>query len=178
MDISIAELIAEWAAVETWRPIEWAPNYKISSWGRVRGPRTDLLTSMDDGYPHVSVVTGTQIKTSRIHKLVALAFLGPPPFEGAQIAHNDGNKLNSRVDNIRWASAVENQADRLRHGTHICGSDVVGAKLVEEDLPLIRQRIASGERYRFIAADYGVSISTISLIKKNRTWRSTLEDAQ
>ncbi len=38
--------------------------------------------------------------------------------------------------------------------------------------PLIESRIASGERYPSIARDFGVSISTISLIKQNKIWRS------
>jgi hypothetical protein len=171
---SVAEMISDWVKVETWRDVAWAPAYSVSSWGRVRGPRAMLSASCDDGYPHVSIVTEDRIRTTRVHKLVAYAFLGKPPFDEAMVAHNDGNKLNCRIDNIRWASGVENQRDRHRHGTHVCGSEVHGSKLTEGDIPLIRRRIASGERYPSIANDFGVSVSTISLIKKNRIWRSTM----
>ena len=48
--------------------------------------------------------------------LVVLAFLGPPPFPGAHAAHFDGDKLNNRLSNLRWASPAENEADKRRHG--------------------------------------------------------------
>lgn len=169
---SVADLLRSWVETEVWRPVSWASNYSVSSWGRVQGPRSMLQLSSDNGYPLVSIVVEQQTKTARVHKLVANAFLGPPPFAEALVAHNDGNTLNCRVDNIRWASGLENQRDRLRHGTYVCGSAVAGAKLTETDIPIIRIRIASGEKYSSIAKDFGVSISTISLIKKNKTWRA------
>lgn len=170
----LSDFIASWVAVETWRPVSIAPTYAVSSWGNVRGPRAEFLRpSTAHGYLFVSLcMPDGSIKTARIHKLVAFAFLGDEPFEGAIVAHNDGTKSNCRVDNLRWATGTDNQRDRLRHGTHICGSEVPGAKLTEADIPCIRSRIASGERYPTIAEDYGVSVSTISLIKKNKTWRS------
>lgn len=169
--LSVADLIREWVRVETWRPISWAPNYSISSWGSVCGPRA-VLQPAEASYPHVSIVVGEEIKTTRVHKLVAYAFLWDPPFEGALVAHNDGDTGNCRIDNIRWASGIENQRDRDRHGTKVRGSAVVGAKLKESDIPTIRSRIAAGERYPSIARAFGVSISTICLIKKNKIWRA------
>jgi hypothetical protein len=130
-----------------------------------------LQPAADNGYPLVSIVVGQETKTARVHKLVANAFLGPRPFDGALVAHNDGDTGNCRVDNIRWASGLENQRDRGRHGTRISGSAVFGAKLNEADIPAIRSRIAAGERYPSIARSFGVSVSTISLIKKNKIWR-------
>lgn len=169
---SVADLIQQWVETETWRQVSWAPNYSVSSWGRVQGPRAMLQLAINNGYPLVSIVSDGVTKTARVHKLVANAFLGPPPFEGAQAAHNDGDTLNCRIDNLRWTTGTDNQGDRRRHGTHICGSAVEGSKLIEADIPVIRSRIASGERYPSIARDFGVSISTISLIKRNKIWRS------
>lgn len=169
----LSDLIAAWVKNETWRIIAVAPNYAVSSWGRVRGPRAEFLKpSSAHGYSFVSLSTPAGVRNARIHKLVAVAFLGDEPFDGAIVAHNDGVKSNCRVDNIRWATGTDNQRDRVRHGTHICGSEVAGAKLTEADIPSIRCRIAAGERYPTIAEDYGVSVSTICLIKKNKTWRS------
>ncbi|QDI81071.1 hypothetical protein E8E01_11805 [Methylorubrum populi] len=81
------------------------------------------------------------------------------------------NRSNLRASNLRWASARENQHDRRRHNTRCHGSRVYGAKLTEAQIPVIRQRIAAGERYRDIGADFGVSVHTICLIKKNRIWK-------
>lgn len=43
-------------------------------------------------------------------------------------------------------------------------------KLTESDIPIIRERIASGDRYRVIGADYDVSAVTISNIKRGVAW--------
>ncbi|AXV72811.1 hypothetical protein CJO75_01120 [Ralstonia solanacearum] len=52
-----------------------------------------------------------------IHRLVALTFLGPPPSRQHEVAHNDGNRANNIVTNLRWATHAENVADTFRHGT-------------------------------------------------------------
>jgi hypothetical protein len=155
---------------EKWRKIEDWPEYEVSSWGNVR--RGDDLLQQGDvhGYRNVNLSKGETRKTFRVHRLVAEAFLGPAPFDGAMVAHNDGNKTNNRISNLRWASALENQADSIRHGTRPKGSEVKLSKLTESAIPEIRKRAEAGERYASIAKDYGVSVSTISLIKKGRIW--------
>lgn len=170
--VPLSDIVAHWDAVEVWADVEGHPGYYVSSWGNVRGPRVVLKTGDLRGYKTVCLWSSEKnLKTSaRVHRLVALAFIGPAPFIGAEVAHNDGNRSNNRVSNLRWASALENQADRIRHETKIQGSEVFGAKLDEAAIPHIRERIKNGERYPSIARDYGVSISTISLIKLQRTW--------
>lgn len=168
---TVAALLAEMDRVEHWRVIEGFPKYQVSSWGRVRGPRAMLVPAHTFGYQHVTLCAGSVTKTRRVHILVAEAFLGPAPFDGALVAHNDGDKDNCRLINLRWANSVENQADRSRHFTKVHGSRVFGAKLDESDIPVIRARIARGDRYPAIAEAFGVSVSTISLIKRGRIWK-------
>lgn len=174
--VTIAQFIASLEATETWRAVAGWP-YEVSSWGNVRRTGSPLMLkpSLSRGYFHVTFSHQGVQTNARLHALVAHAFLGPPPFANAVAAHNDGNSENNRVGNLRWASGVENQADRDRHGTKVRGSEVFGAKLTEADIPVITRRVRSGERYSTIACDYGVSISTISLIKKNRIWRHATE---
>lgn len=162
------------ADVEVWLPApEFEGLYEVSNLGRVRriGSGT-CLASVDrgDGYPFVTLSNG-KVKNCPVHRLVLTAFCGPPPFEGAQAAHNDGDRGNPKLTNLRWASPSENQADRIRHGTMCRGSAVFGAVLNEDDVCQIRQRIRAGERNPEIANDFGVSISTIHLIRHNRTWK-------
>lgn len=171
---TVAEFFEEMDQVEHWREIEGFPRYFVSSWGSVKGPRAVLVPALSQGYKHVSLCRGSATFTRRVHILVAEAFLGPAPFEGALCAHNDGVRDNCRLINLRWASYVENQADRGRHFTRVYGSRVFGAKLDESDIPLIRAKIAAGERYPTIAKCFGVSISTISLIKRGKIWKQTV----
>lgn len=48
-----------------------------------------------------------------VHRLVATYFLPKPSPEANIIAHLDFNKLNNRVDNLRWMTAEENKKHRV-----------------------------------------------------------------
>ena len=106
----------------------------------------------------------------RVHVVVLTAFCGDRPFPEADAAHNDGDKLNCALTNLRWATKIDNQADIKRHGRRPCGEDVFGAKLSEAAVRAIRTRLAEGERYRPLAEEYEVSASTIHLIKHGKIW--------
>jgi hypothetical protein len=112
---------------ERWTPIPgYEGLYDVSSFGRVRrstpsrlAPAGYLLGPREthDGYVKYSLFKAGRYKHTTAHRLVALAFLGEPPFPKAQAAHYDGNKKNNRLSNLRWATHAENETDKLRHGT-------------------------------------------------------------
>lgn len=170
---SLSDYIAAISSVEFWSAIPGYPSYSVSSHGRVmrRDSGRILMPIVMQGYSFVYLSENGNAKREAIHRLVAIAFLGAPHFHSAQVAHNDGSRSHNTVANLRWATATENQADRGHHGTRVRGADVIGAKLTDDAIPEIRAAITSGERYPSIAKRYGVSISTISLIKRNRIWK-------
>jgi len=170
---TISDIIADWCQQETWVSSHITSLYEVSSFGNVRRTgSSDNLAQCRSGESYLAVSFSINGKTvnHRIHKLVVYAFHGTAPFDEAVIMHIDGNPHNNRVDNLRWGTNVENQADRDRHNTKIKGSQVKTSKLVESEVVRIRERIADGEVQRDIAADYGVDPSLISLIKQNRIW--------
>src|SRR3546814_16009402 len=66
------------------------------------------------------------------------AFVGPRP-DGMEVAHNDGDPLNNRLENLRYATPAENTDDKLKHGTLLRGNAVGTAKLTVGDVRFIRQ---------------------------------------
>ncbi|WP_443063154.1 HNH endonuclease signature motif containing protein [Streptomyces sp. NBC_00483] len=100
--------------------IPWAPGYKITNDGRVWSEKSGrwLKTPPSEGYPRVKLCVDGKEYTLRVHRLVALAFLGPAPDGKPCVLHGDGNQLNNHLWNLRWGSKSENMADCLRHGTH------------------------------------------------------------
>jgi hypothetical protein len=105
-----------------------------------------------------------------VHLLVLEAFCGPCP-SGMQARHLDGNCLNNRVDNLAWGTPVENCEDKQRHGTQPQGNNHYLAKLQEEDIPMIRERVARGESITVMARALHVHPETIRDVCGRRTWK-------
>lgn len=105
-----------------------------------------------------------------VHRLVLLAFVGPPPSPRHQGAHNDGDAWNNVLSNLRWATQSENQMDRAQHGTSNRGERQHMARLTREQIPAIRSRIAAGETQAAIAKSLGVHRCTILAIKRGQIW--------
>lgn len=61
---------------------------------------------------------------SKVHRLVARAFLGPCP-PGQEVCHWDGDPANNRIDNLRYDTRASNSTDTVRHGRcHLVGDGI------------------------------------------------------
>jgi hypothetical protein len=68
------------------------------------------------GYVRLRLCNVGKFKNAAVHQLVALAFVGPKPFERAVIRHLDGTRTNNHFTNLAWGTHAENSADMVRHG--------------------------------------------------------------
>lgn len=107
----------------------------------------------------------------RVHRIIALTFLGPEPSGKGYVAHNDGNPLNNDLSNLRWASPKENAADTLIHGTRNRGALNGFSKLTAQDVISIRQMRASGRTYKAIAQKFDITPQCASDVSNRKTWR-------
>lgn len=165
---------------EEWRPIaDYDGRYEVSNLGRVRSTRglfgARILSASPKGSRYWRVtLTGDdgRQRTPTIHALVLTAFRGQRP-HGKQGCHNDGDRSNNRLANLRWDTPSGNNLDKVRHGTFNPrpGEASNLAKLTEPQVREIRARYAAGGvSHRALAGEYGVSKSAIGLIVLRRTW--------
>lgn len=172
---------------EQWLPVVGHVGYEVSDHGRVRSYRSQGKTVALNPSAHVLIVRRTKAgygqvtlaeprRKRYVHELVAAAFLGPRP-AGMDVAHWDNDGMNNRPENLRYATAVENMADKLRHGTHNRGERAGTHKLTAVQVAEIRARYGPYGRYRrgletqrSLAAEYGITWQQVGAIVRGHQW--------
>lgn len=119
---------------EQWKPVVGFEGlYEVSDAGRVRGVDRETIGSngarhvtkgriiyahkMPTGYWFVVLHRDNCREPRPIHQLVLKAFVGPRPLD-MQGCHNNGDRDDNRLSNLRWDTASANTRDQVLHGTH------------------------------------------------------------
>lgn len=163
-----------------WRDIPGYPGYQASNEGsvrRIRACRNGWRPRELKGYVNKLgyVALGIMIDGKRIavhaHRLVALAFHGEPPTPEHEVAHGDGDGLNNRPDNLRWATRKENAADRRKHGRDTIGERHGMARLTETDVRRIFALASAHVDQRLIAKCFGIHQAQVHRIYSGKSWK-------
>lgn len=152
--------------------------YSVSSLGHVRrdtatkhGPAGRLLKpQFGPGHKYLFVrlvKVMPDIKTLRVHHLVAAAFIGPRPL-GLFLNHKDANRHNNAADNLEYVTKRQNEDHAVALALHPWGERHAMAKLTEDAVREIRASSLSNPE---LAAKYSVHKGTIVSVKSRRTWR-------
>ena len=124
--------------MEQWKDVPgWEQHYQVSDLGRVRskdrsiviGHRVKrkiqrnfkgrILKPFGTKYLTVKFTKPGESFSVSVHRLVLLSFKGRPP-EGLEACHNDGNRLNNILSNLRHDTRSANAQDRVRHREERC----------------------------------------------------------
>ena len=170
-----------------WRPVAgWEASHEVSDDGQVRSiPRKGvngqrgtagyiLRQKVDGPAPgYLTVALCFDKKRTygkKVHKLVAVAFLGPCP-PGQEVRHGPKGRFVNSIDNLCYGTRKENMADTLRDGTRAQGSRHGGAVLTEEIVIECRRRYAEGGiSHRMLALKYGVTRETMRDAINGKYW--------
>lgn len=122
-------MASEAPATEIWLPIPGHDGYEASNTMQVRS--VDRVVEMFNQHgPYLRTFKGkvlSQRTTSRgymtvtigvVHRLVCMAFHGPPPSEDSVARHLDDDKMNNSPGNLAWGSVRQNNVDSVRNGKH------------------------------------------------------------
>lgn len=126
-----------------------------------------------DGYEQVVLHGGGRRRYKRyaVHRIVAVTFLGVPPFEGAQVCHGDANRRNNVVENLRWGTAADNASDTAKHGSQ-AGENNGRAKLTIEQVGEIRRLLSAGMSQTAVARRFGIGQTHVSRISRRENWKA------
>ena len=90
------------------RKIEDKPNQSVSCDGQVSNDKTGRILKLHKGTAgYYQVMLGRKTSPLYVHRLVAKAFIENPD-SLPQVDHINGDKLDNRVENLRWLSVSDN----------------------------------------------------------------------
>lgn len=180
-------IVGQPASDECWRPVPGCEGYySVSNFGRVRSEpiqtspvgrqRGRILRCVPDskGYPFfVAYMPDGRHASFKVHRAVALAFLGPRP-PGHQINHKSGDKRDNAVTNLEYVTCAEN----IRHGWRMGlfdpanrrGENSATAKLTAEQVCQIRI-LGTTTSLGILSRQFGVTKQAISAILRRKTWQ-------
>ena len=170
---------------EIWKDIEgYEDLYQVSNFGRVKslvdrlGKKRELILKANTNkqkYLFVTLYKGKNIKTLKIHRLVAEAFISNPEHKPT-VNHLDGNKQNNNLNNLEWATRSEQTKHAFKIGLMKVsyGEKASNAKLTDEQAIKIRaEYVPYSRKYGTyaLAKKYGVKPDAIQRIVKEKTFK-------
>lgn len=164
-----------------WRDIPgYEGVYQVSDGGEIRRFRRSWLTGRGEqfrkikthvnvhGYVQVSLAKNGKQGPKSLHRLMLRAFVGEPP-EGCVSCHNDGNRQNNKISNLRWDTPQANYEDIAKHGTRCTGERHSEFKIYPTDIERIHDLHKHGCAYPQIAKWLGyISVSSVRDVVKSR----------
>lgn len=157
-------------------------DYAITDLGRVFSFKSGLNEAvelqgsvMNTGYRRINPRRNGKSIWTDVHVAVLEAFVGPRP-EGCVCRHLNGDKLDNRLENLRWGSRSENNLDAVRHGTHNMGEKHHFTTMTEDDvIEMRRLRRDTNLTYREIGERYDVGTKSAWRIINRKTWKHVKE---
>lgn len=149
---------------EEWKDIKgYKGKYQVSNTGKIislnyhrSGKSKELIPNKPKkGYPYVGLCNGGKIKSLKIHRLVAEAFI-PNPGNKPFVNHKDGNKHNNNVNNLEWVTALENNL----HMYHVLNKHPMSGYRYDKNKKSrkVAQYYISEEGYRYHIATYANAV--------------------
>lgn len=159
------------------RAVPGFPGYMASETGYVYslsrfhgGLRRMKPFANDDGYLQIELFVEGKRKYMRVHRLVALAFLGEPPADKPETRHLDGNQKHNHYTNLAFGTRLQNMEDRARHGRNPKGTKNGRAKVDETDVGEIRRFLLDGISASALARSFHLEKTTVLDIGRGKLW--------
>ncbi len=175
----------KWKDVTFDEKINKSEIYKISNYGRILNCKGEEEVLVKDyyinGYQTLPLKQKVKRKyTSRyVHKLVAQHFLEKGK-DDKYVIHLDYDKLNNKVENLKWATKEEKERHQFSNPEHKNRKNPGRrySKLTETQVKFIKRKINDPNRrtrMKMIAKQFGISEMQLYRIKSGENWGSVTE---
>ncbi len=113
---------------ETWKPVPgYEGLYEASDFGRIRNVerldsinhriKSRVMVASKDKYEKVNLRKDGVMRRFRVHRLIAITFIGPAQDGKNEVNHKDGDKFNNHVSNLEWV----NRSANVMHAFRVLG---------------------------------------------------------
>lgn len=169
--------------MEIWKDIpSWEDKYQASNIGRIRSKdrlvrqhhnstqlkKGKILSLSKDkiGYLCCALSVNNVLHSYKVHRLIALTFLGFPEKGYYEINHKDCNKTNNKIENLEWSNRSLNINHAIKKGLikYNVGENHCNSKLNNNQRKEIVNYRNTGMTLKEIAKIYSVHLCTISRI--------------
>lgn len=115
----------EWRAISGYEGI-----YSVSNDGIIWSHRSNkVLKPINQlGYHAVHLAKDGQVRTARVHRLVACAFIANPECKPT-VNHKNEIKTDNRVENLEWATSLEQNVYGTRIKRAVAHTDYRGRRI-------------------------------------------------
>ncbi len=142
---------------------------------QINAPLHALKQSLaPNGYRHVALCQNGVAHTKTVHRLILETFIGECP-KNKESCHNDGNRQNNNLFNLRWDTRKNNHADKKKHGTSQRGERNGMAKFNSLQVHIMRKSYKMVDKKcghcNYLAIIFDANYSTINRIVHNETWK-------
>lgn len=176
---------------EIWKPLQFPgwknlrKKYALSSHGRIASYSEDLETdgkllrgSLTTGYRTLNLHRPGDNGTLYVHREIARLFLSKPSSKSVYVIHNNHNKLDNSLKNLRWSTLQEMIGHQQKSPAKIAYKKIqanrsVGLKLNATQVKSIKKMLDDSKRkltIKKLAEKFGVSEMTMYRIKSGENW--------
>lgn len=174
----------QWISI-VFRDIENPPVYQVSNYGRLRSFQSCaegriIRGSVIQGYRSLNIRKKGKIFNRYVHKLVAEYFLQTGLPEQTYVLHLDHDKLNNRVQNLRWATQEE-MIEHNRTNPNVLNRPMPkrtrNYKLTESKVKMIKKLLRNDKnRLKMIARQFGITHTQLNRIRSGENWKHVVLD--
>lgn len=171
---------------EIWKDVpNYGGYYQVSNLGRVKGLdryvrvggngvrqiKEFILTPKKNKFKYFTITFSKddKKKTMFIHRIVMESFVEKIE-KGLDCCHNDSNKSNNRLINLRIDNRKGNEADKVARGTDNKGDRCGTAKLTWKKVRKLRDEYKEGKNYEELGRKFLISGGNARDIVYNKTW--------
>ena len=124
-----------------------------------------------NGYGQFGICRNSKVTNLRAHRVsahIAGMFIGGMRFDKRLVCHTCDNRKCVNPDHLFLGTNADNAADRDAKGRGRSGESHHATTLTESQVLAIRK---DTRIHRIVAAEYGISVTSVSEIKLGKTWR-------